>query len=153
MPKPAPPPPKPRAPAKPATPAPRAPARSAAWIDRERVKERLAAYLTLVRADKPIGWLLLLWPTWWGLWHAAHGTLYAMVDREDDLEAGAKSTAILFCELDLVAVGILDASFLLAMALVGVRAGLGHFYAAGWLVAAAVAIATLYIARSRSREA
>ncbi|MGN6513520.1 MAG: UbiA family prenyltransferase, partial [Lysobacteraceae bacterium] len=34
---------------------------------------RLAQYWTLVRGDRPIGWLLLLWPTWWGRWLAAGG--------------------------------------------------------------------------------
>ena len=36
-------------------------------------KLRLRAYWKLVRGDRPIGWLLLLWPTWWGLWLAAGG--------------------------------------------------------------------------------
>ena len=35
--------------------------------------ERLAVYLQLMRADKPIGTLLLLWPTLWALWMAADG--------------------------------------------------------------------------------
>ena len=39
------------------------------------------------------------------LWATAYDTWYAMVDRDDDLRAGAKSTAILFGELDLVALG------------------------------------------------
>ena len=34
---------------------------------------RLRRYWQLVRGDRPIGWLLLLWPTWWGLWIAARG--------------------------------------------------------------------------------
>ena len=33
----------------------------------------LASTGALVRGDRPIGWLLLLWPTWWGLWLAADG--------------------------------------------------------------------------------
>lgn len=37
------------------------------WVD------RLSVYLQLMRADKPIGTLLLLWPTWWALWIAADG--------------------------------------------------------------------------------
>src|SRR5690606_12935146 len=41
--------------------------RAPAW------RERLAPYWKLMRADRPIGWLLLLWPTWWGLWVAAEG--------------------------------------------------------------------------------
>ena len=36
-------------------------------------KARLQQYWKLVRGDRPIGWLLLLWPTWWGLWLAAKG--------------------------------------------------------------------------------
>ena len=36
-------------------------------------RERLGQYWQLVRGDRPIGWLLLLWPTWWGLWLAAEG--------------------------------------------------------------------------------
>ena len=36
-------------------------------------RERLGQYWKLVRGDRPIGWLLLLWPTWWGLWLAADG--------------------------------------------------------------------------------
>jgi len=39
----------------------------------ERLKQRLDAYERLVRLDKPIGILLLLWPTLWGLWIAARG--------------------------------------------------------------------------------
>ena len=38
-----------------------------------RWRRKLGAYLRLTRADRPIGWLLLLWPTWWGLWFAAGG--------------------------------------------------------------------------------
>ena len=38
-----------------------------------RWRERLRQYWALVRGDRPIGWLLLLWPTWWGLWLAAKG--------------------------------------------------------------------------------
>ena len=37
-------------------------------------RDRLHQYWRLVRGDRPIGWLLLLWPTWWGLWLAAEGT-------------------------------------------------------------------------------
>ena len=38
-----------------------------------RWRERLSLYWALVRGDRPVGWLLLLWPTWWGLWLAAEG--------------------------------------------------------------------------------
>ena len=38
-----------------------------------RLTERFHLYLRLIRFDRPIGTLLLLWPTWWGLWLAASG--------------------------------------------------------------------------------
>jgi len=37
------------------------------------LKDRLTVYSQLMRLDKPIGTLLLLWPTWWALWIASHG--------------------------------------------------------------------------------
>ena len=52
----------------------------------------------------PMAWVLYVANI---LWTTAYDTWYAMVDREDDLRAGAKSTAILFGDLDLVALGIL----------------------------------------------
>ena len=42
------------------------------------------------------------------LWTVAYDTLYAMVDREDDLKIGIKSTAILFGEADKMIVGVLQ---------------------------------------------
>lgn len=38
-----------------------------------RLSDRLDVYLRLMRADKPIGTLLLLWPTYWALWLASDG--------------------------------------------------------------------------------
>src|SRR6186997_544337 len=43
------------------------------WL-KPKVRERIDAYLQLIRFDRPVGWLLLLWPCWWGLWLAAGGT-------------------------------------------------------------------------------
>jgi 4-hydroxybenzoate polyprenyltransferase len=37
------------------------------------MSERLQSYARLIRLDKPIGTLLLLWPTWWALWLASGG--------------------------------------------------------------------------------
>lgn len=75
-----------------------------------------------VRGDVPaIAWVLYVANIFWA---TAYDTWYAMVDRDDDLRAGAKSTAILFGDLDLVALGVLQALFLSGLALVGRRAGL-----------------------------
>ena len=97
----------------------------------------------------PLAWLLFVANV---LWSTAYDTFYAMVDRDDDLRAGAKSTAILFGDLDLVAIGVLFASFFLAMWLIGSRAELGTAYRWLWLAAALQAAWQLWYARDRSRE-
>ena len=87
------------------------------------------------------------------LWSTAYDTWYAMVDRDDDIRMGAKSTAILFGDLDLVAQGVLYASFFLALVLVGRDASLGAPY--WWALAlAAVLVAWEFTtARHRDRDA
>lgn len=97
----------------------------------------------------PIAWLLFLANV---LWATAYDTWYAMVDREDDLAAGAKSTAILFGEADLIALAVLYTGFLAALALLGLRAGLGGWYYAGLGVAALLVLWEFRHARDRSRQ-
>lgn len=87
------------------------------------------------------------------LWTTAYDTLYAMVDREDDIKAGARSTAILFGELDLIATGILHGSALVTLALIGQRSELGWPWWAGLGVAAALMSWQLWHARERERSA
>ncbi|MFY2762628.1 4-hydroxybenzoate octaprenyltransferase [Arenimonas sp. MALMAid1274] len=98
----------------------------------------------------PLAWLLFLGNL---LWTTGYDTWYAMVDREDDLRAGAKSTAILFGDADLVALGILYAGFFWAMWLVGARAGLGVYYQAGLVLSLLLVLGQFWIARGRGREA
>jgi 4-hydroxybenzoate polyprenyltransferase len=86
------------------------------------------------------------------LWSTAYDTWYAMVDRDDDLRMGAKSTAILFGDLDLVALGVLYALFFLALVLVGRQASLGTYYWTGVGVAALLVVYEFVLARDRSRE-
>jgi 4-hydroxybenzoate polyprenyltransferase len=76
-----------------------------------------------------------------------------MVDREDDLRMGAKSTAILFGDLDLVAQGVLYAGMFAALALVGRDAGMGMYYWGGLGVAMLLVAYQFGIARGREREA
>ena len=104
-----------------------------------------------VRDEVPaVAWLLYVANI---LWATAYDTWYAMVDREDDLKMGAKSTAILFGELDLVAQGLLYALFLAALALAGQRAGLGVWYYGGLGLATALVVYEFAIARGRDRAA
>ena len=97
----------------------------------------------------PLAWLLFLGNL---LWTTGYDTWYAMVDRDDDLRVGAKSTAILFGEADLMAQGVIYAGFFWAMWLVGARAELGLAYQAALGVALAVVLAQFWVARGRGRE-
>ena len=88
-----------------------------------------------VQGEVPmLAWLLFLANL---LWTTGYDTWYAMVDRDDDLRAGSKSTAILFGDADLMALAILYSGFFIAMFLLGQRAQLGVNYWVGLLVAAA----------------
>jgi len=70
------------------------------------------------------------------LWTMAYDTYYAMVDREDDLQIGIKSTAILFGKADLLIIGVLEILALLALALLGTQLQMGIWYYGGLAAAA-----------------
>ena len=70
----------------------------------------------------PVAWLLMSGAV---VWAVVYDTMYAMVDREDDIRAGAKSTAILFGELDRLFIGVFQVLVIVSLLLVGWRAGLG----------------------------
>ena len=108
------------------------------------------AYAAVKGEVDALGWLLFFANV---LWSSAYDTVYAMVDRDDDRRLGARSLALLLGDLDLVGIAILHASFLLAMALVGDRAGLGWPYAVGWCAALLVIVWQHWRIRGRDREA
>lgn len=75
----------------------------------------------------------------------------AMVDRDDDIRMGSKSTAILFGRFDLIAQGILYALMAATLVMVGLRADLGAAYWAGLGAAALLVAYEFRIARHRER--
>lgn len=87
------------------------------------------------------------------LWTVAYDTFYAMVDRDDDLKIGVKSTAILFGEQDRVITGILQFLTLYTLFLVGKRFELGTVFYLGLVVAAGLFIYQQWLIRFRVREA
>ena len=87
------------------------------------------------------------------LWSTIYDTEYAMVDRDDDIRAGAKSTAILFGDADRPILGVLMATFLLAMLLVAQRGHLHWPYFAGIGAAALLFGWQQWIMRRRDRDA
>lgn len=83
------------------------------------------------------------------IWAVIYDTFYAMVDREDDLKVGVKSTAILFGEVDLFVIGGLQLLMLLAFVLIGVRAGMSAWYYTSVVIAAMLMLYHLWLARDR----
>ena len=85
-------------------------------------------------------------------WTIAYDTYYAMVDRDDDLKIGVKSTAILFGDLDLHMIGLLQVMALACLALAGARFELGGVYYLSLLAGALFLAWQLWQARDRDRE-
>ena len=96
-----------------------------------------------------IGWLFFVASL---LWIVAYDTLYAMVDREDDLRAGIKSTAILFGAADRLMVGVLQAGAWFGFALLGWRSGFGAAYGVGLTVMSALFVHQQVLIRQRDRD-
>jgi 4-hydroxybenzoate polyprenyltransferase len=95
-------------------------------------------------------WLLLIANV---VWTVAYDTLYAMVDREDDLRVGVKSTAILFGELDRAFVAGMQVAVVVILAMVGRLAGLGLAFDVSLAGAAVLFAWQQYLIRDRQREA
>ena len=106
--------------------------------------------LNAVRAALP-------WPSWAllvsnGFWVLAYDTEYAMVDRDDDLKVGMKTSAITLGRFDVAGVMAFYALYLLSWAAIGRALGLGAWFGAGIGVAAAQALWHFRLIRGRTRE-
>jgi len=85
-------------------------------------------------------------------WAVAYDTAYAMVDRDDDIRVGVKSTAILFGRADRPMIALFHALTLVLLVWAGARAGLGLTYYVGLLLAAGLAGWQQWLMRTRSRD-
>lgn len=97
-----------------------------------------------------VAWLLYIANMSWTM---AYDTLYAMVDRDDDLKVGIKSTAVLFGDLDLFMVSTLYAITLGCLALAFSQLGLGVLAFTGLALGGLYFAWLVWSARDRSREA
>lgn len=86
------------------------------------------------------------------LWTVVYDTEYAMVDRDDDLKLGLKSTAILFAEADRVIIGFLQAGVLFTLWVCAQRFALGGWFLSGLVIAAALFVYQQVLIRKRERE-
>ena len=96
-----------------------------------------------------VGWLVFAATV---LWTTAYDTMYAMVDRDDDIRIGVRSTAILFGDLDRFAIGFLQLCFLVAMVLAGTRMEYGLWYNTGVAIAAALSGWQLWLIRDQDPD-
>ncbi len=87
------------------------------------------------------------------LWAVAYDTQYAMVDRDDDVKIGVKSTAILFGRYDKLIIGLLQAGVVALMVAIGVLNGLGGAWYWAILLAAALFVFQQKLIAGREREA
>ena len=107
-------------------------------------------FAAVVEAVPPVAWLMLLANVCWAI---AYDTEYAMVDRDDDLRLGLKTSAITFGRYDVFFVAV---SYVLTFVLLGAAGGLlgyGWPYGLGLFAGAALAVLHLYWIRQRQREA
>jgi 4-hydroxybenzoate polyprenyltransferase len=108
------------------------------------------AFAAQTNGVPPVAWLIL---TGVVLWAVAYDTMYAMVDREDDIYVGVKSTAILFGELDRLMIGIVQLCFFVVMLLLGSQLELGPFYYSSLAIAGGLAVYQQYLIRERAPAA
>ena len=93
-----------------------------------------------------IAWLLFIANV---IWSTIYDTFYAMADREDDLLAGVKSTAILFGSDDKVIIAVLQVTFLVAMLMVGSELDMSLVYYIGVLVTLSLFVYQQHLIRDR----
>ena len=96
-----------------------------------------------------LAWLLVVGNM---VWTVAYDTEYAMVDRDDDLRLGLRSSAILFAEADKLIIGVLQALFLAIMVLAGRQIRAEPIYYFGLAFAAGLFIYQQYLIRNRDRD-
>jgi 4-hydroxybenzoate polyprenyltransferase len=103
-----------------------------------------------VRGEVPVlGWWLFAANLFWVL---AYDTEYAMVDRDDDLRIGLRSSAILFGRADVAMVTGCYAAHLLLLAAIGATLRLSWPFFLGWVAALAIAAYHVVLIRGRRRD-
>ena len=106
----------------------------------------LMAFTAQTSSIPPAAYLLFLANI---LWTVAYDTEYAMVDRDDDIKLGIKSTAILFGTADKSMVALLQFMFVMALWLASRQLELGFWFYSGLAVAVAFLLYQLFLIRDR----
>jgi 4-hydroxybenzoate polyprenyltransferase len=106
----------------------------------------LMAFAAQLGALPRVAWVLYLAAV---IWAAVYDTIYAMVDREDDIRIGVKSSAILFADMDKLLIGVMQAMMLYALYLVGEDMHFGRWYQGGVAAAAVLFLWQQWLIRRR----
>ncbi len=107
------------------------------------------AFAALTGTVTQLGWLVFTVNLVWVL---IYDTQYAMVDRDDDLRIGVKSTALLFEESDRAILGVLQVLLVIGLLLVGGQAGRGVPWLLGVVAVAGYSAWQQYLIRERDRD-
>jgi len=107
------------------------------------------AYTAQANEITAITWLIFLATI---LWATAYDTMYAMMDYDDDIKIGVKSTAILFGNQDKLIIGMIQVLLLLNLLFIGHRADLSGFYYLGVAGASLFAVYQQYLIKDRKPE-
>ena len=108
------------------------------------------AFAAVQNSIPPLAWVLFAATVLWAL---IYDTMYAMVDREDDLKIGIKSTAILFGRFDRLIIGFLQLIMLALLWWVGDMSGRGAAFHIALIAAAALFGYQQWLIRERGRDA
>jgi 4-hydroxybenzoate polyprenyltransferase len=107
------------------------------------------AFAAQTNAIPRLAWLMWLAVV---IWAVVYDTMYAMADRDDDLRAGVRSTAILFGQADIYIISLLQVLLLMALWLVGNDAGLGNWYRGSLFVVAVFMLYEFFLIRNRNPD-
>lgn len=107
------------------------------------------AFAAVNNSVPPVAWVLFATTV---LWATAYDTMYAMVDREDDLKINIKSTAILFGKYDRPIIGALQFGVLALLMWTGILAGLGDVYQSSVIIAAGFSLYQQWLILDRDRK-
>ena len=104
------------------------------------------AFAATTNSIPKIAWLLLIANI---LWAVVYDTIYAMIDREDDLKIGIKSTAILFDDADRFIIGLIQSLALIALIVIGQQASLNTIYYFSLIIGGCLFLYQLHLIRFR----
>lgn len=96
-----------------------------------------------------IAWLLFIMTV---LWAVVYDTMYAMVDKADDIKIGIKSTAILFDDADQIIIASIQLMILFTQILIGTKLELGKYYFIGIGVASLLSVYQQYLIKDKITE-